>query len=113
MKKLLSLVPFILACCLLIGAVGWGIFGLYDTYREVQRLKNLPGASGVDYLGVHMAGVVIGIGMFPPSVGGMICSGISHKVNKQEKLHTASGVLMVLFGLLLFLSVGLCFLKIF
>lgn len=108
MKKLLSLVPFILACCLLIGAVGWGVFGVYDTYREVQRLKDLPGASGVDYLGVHLAPVLFGVGVFAAAAGGMIFSGISKAVVKNGKIHTASGVLMILFGVLLFVSVVAC-----
>lgn len=108
MKKFLSFIPFILACCLLIGAIGWGVFGIYDTYREVERLKALPSASGVDYLGVHLAGVFFGSGVFLASAFGMIFSGISGKVVKNEKLHTVSGVLMVLFGVLLLLSVGAC-----
>jgi hypothetical protein len=105
MKRFWSLVAFILACCLLIGAIGWGMFGLYETYLEVVRLKALPSASGVDYLGVHLAGIWIGSGVFLASVPGMIFAGISRKVVKNEKLRTASGVMMVLFGVLLVLSV--------
>ena len=105
MKRLLLFVPFIIACCLLISAVGWGAFIIYDTYREVERLESLPGASGIDYLGVYVAPVVFGIGVFAASAGGMIFSGVSRAVVKNGKIHTASGVLMVLFGLLLLLSV--------
>lgn len=108
MKKFLSFVPFILACCLLIGAIGWGAFIIFDTYREVERLASLPGASGVDYLGVYVAPVIFGIGFFVASVGGMIFSGVSRAVVKKGKLHTTSGVLMILFGLLLILSVAAC-----
>ena len=49
MKKILSFVPFVIACCLLIGAIGWGVLVIYDTCREVERLASLPSASGVDY----------------------------------------------------------------
>ena len=111
MKKFWSFVPFILACCLLIGVIGWGVFGICETYREVVRLKALPSASGVDYLGVHLAGIVIGSGVFLIAAPGMIFAGISRKVVKKEKLRTASGVLMVLFGVLLLLSVGACMLR--
>lgn len=108
MKKILSFVPFVIACCLLIGAIGWGVLVIYDTCREVERLASLPSASGVDYLGVHLAGVVFGSGVFLASVCGMIFSGISRAVIKSGKVRTASGVLMVLFGLLLLLSVAAC-----
>ena len=108
MKKFLSFVPFFLACCLLIGAIGWGALVICDTFQEVERLKNLPSASGVDYLGVHLSGVFFGAGVFVASAGGMIFSGISRAVIKHGKVRTASGVLMVLFGSLLLLSVAAC-----
>ena len=60
MKKILSLLPFILACCLLMGVIGWGLFGIYEITCEAERLKALPGASGVDYLGLHGGIVVYG-----------------------------------------------------
>ena len=110
MKKLLSYLPFILACCLLIAAIGWGLIGICDTYREVQRLKTLQGASGADYLGVHLAGVLFGGGVFLASCCGMIFSGISRWIVKDGKLRTASGVLTVLFGVLLVLSMSVCIL---
>ena len=108
MKKLLSCLPLILACCLLIGAIGWGIFGIYDTYREVQWLEKQPSVSGVDYLSVHFAVVFYGGGVLLASACGMVFSGISRWIAKSGKLRTSSGVLMVLFGLLLVLSVGVC-----
>ena len=108
MKRVLSFVPFVLACCLLIGAIGWGTLIVVDTCREVERLASLPGASGVDYLGVHLAPVLFGVGVFIPSVGGMILSGVSRAVVKNRKIHTASGVLMILFGVLLILSTVAC-----
>lgn len=108
MKRVLSFVPFVLACCLLIGAIGWGTLIVVDTCREVERLANLPGASGVDYLGVHLAPVLFGVGVFIPTVGGMILSGVSRAVVKNRKIHTASGVLMILFGVLLILSTVAC-----
>lgn len=111
MKKILSFVPFVIACCLLIGAIGWGIFIIYGTCQEVERLASLPSASGVDYLGVHLAGVFFGSGVFMASAFGIIFSGISCKVVNNEKLRTASGVLTVLFGLLLLLAVAACMLR--
>ena len=108
MKKLLPFIPFFLACCLLISAIGWGIFVIYSTFQEVQRLQNLPSASGVDYLGVHLTGVFFGSGVFVASACGIIFSGISRAVIKHGKVRTASGVLMALFSLLLLLAVAVC-----
>lgn len=108
MKRVLSFVPFVIACWLLISAIGWGTLIVVDTCREVERLSNLPGASGVDYLGVHLAPVLFGVGVFAAAAGGMIFSGISKGVVKNGKIHTASGVLMILFGVLLFVSVVAC-----
>ena len=108
MKRLLSFVPFVIACCLLIGDIVWGTLIIVDTCREVERLAGLPGASGVDYLGVHLAPVLFGVGVFIPSVGGMILSGVSRAVVKNGKFHTASGVLMIRVGVLLLVSVVAC-----
>lgn len=110
MKKILSLLPFILACCLLMGVIGWGIFGICEITWEAERLKTLPDASGVDYLGLHGGIVVYGTGVFLISACGLIAAGVSRKVIKSGKLHTASGILMVLFGVLLCLPVGVCLL---
>lgn len=110
MKKLLSFVPFVLACCLLIGAIGWGAFGIYDIHREMERLEALPSASGVDYLGVHGGIVIYGTGLFLISACGLVLAGISRKVVKSEKLRMTSKVLIVVLGLLLFLPVAVCIL---
>jgi hypothetical protein len=110
MKKILSLLPFILACCLLMGVIGWGLFGIYEITCEAERLKALPGASGVDYLGLHGGIMVYGTGVFLISACGLVAAGVSRKVVKSGKLHTASGILMVLLGVLLFLPVGACLL---
>jgi hypothetical protein len=107
MKKRLSILPFILACCLLIGVIGWGISGIYDISRAIQWLEEQPAPSGVDFLGLHGAVFIYGVGVFLISLGGLIVSWISRKVVKYEKLGRISGVLMLLFGLLLLLSVGL------
>ena len=110
MKKILSLLPFILACCLLMGAIGWGISGIYEITWEAERLKTLPSASGVDYLGLHGGIVIYGTGVFLISACGLVAAGVSRKVIKSGKLHTASGILMALLGVLLFLPVGVCLL---
>ena len=40
----------------------------------------------------------------------LVAAGVSRKVVKSGKLHTASGILMVLLGVLLFLPVAVCLL---
>jgi amino acid transporter len=110
MKKLLVFLPFFLACCLLLVAIAWGIFGIYDLHRELVRLEHTQGASGVDYLGAYFGGFLCAGGEFLIAVAGTIFSVISRKALKNEKFQRISGVLMVVFILLIFLSLSACFL---
>jgi hypothetical protein len=108
MKKLLVFLPFFLACCLLLVAIAWGIFGVYDLHRELVRLEHTQGASGVDYLGAYFGGFLCAGGEFLIAIAGTIFSIISCRVVKGEKLQRVSGVLVAVFLLLVFLSMCAC-----
>ena len=110
MKKLLTFLPFVLACCLLLAAIAWGIFGIYDLHQELVRLEHTQGASGVDYLGVYFGGFLCAGGEFLIAIAGTIFSIISCRIVKNEKFQRVSGVLLVVFILLIFLSLSACFL---
>ena len=110
MKKLLSFLPFFLACCLLLAAIAWGIFGVYDIGRELERLENTPGTSGVDYLGVYFGGFLYGLGELLIAIAGTVFAVISGRVVKNEKLRRGSTLLTVIFVLLLVLSLFICLL---
>jgi hypothetical protein len=64
----------------------------------------------VDYLGAYFGGFLCAGGEFLIAIAGTIFSVISRKALKNEKFQRISGVLMVVFILLIFLSMSACFL---
>ena len=100
-KRIFSLVSFLLACLLLLAALGFGIYSFYDIRTEVQRLAEIH-ASGSDYLGVYIGVFFTGFVLFILSVFGAPASILSGILSEKKAIKCIALCLTVFFGLLLF-----------
>ncbi len=94
MKKILSIIFFVLTILILIFNICFIVFGGLDIKRESEALA-AQGASGVDYLGAHAAMAFLIIGSALISFVGAILSFIAMKLTQ---IHAIGIVSFVLFA---------------
>ena len=104
MKRTLSIILFTLSCLVLIVAIAFCIYSIYDINRVLNELANTPGASGIDYMGI---GWGYGLALFATSAFGLILSVISKKILHKKELEYLTIVAMIIFALLLTTSLFL------
>ncbi len=101
MRKLISFILFALTVLTVIITVIFCIYSIVDIQRELVRLENTPGTSGIDYLGL---GWGYGIILFFVSVFGLIISAINIQVSYINIVKYISVASTLLFVLLVFAS---------
>lgn len=104
MKKLLRLLPLIMALIVLVVSVSICIYGIYDINLTLHELASNPSASGIDYLGI---GWGYGIILFVISILGFILSIVSVRIVKPKIQKYLSITSLVLFLLLTIISICL------
>lgn len=104
MKKLLSLMPLTMALIVLVPAVIFCVYGIYEINLTLNELANDLSSSGIDYLGV---GWGYGIGLFTVSTLGLVLSIVSTKLLKQKIQRYLSIASTSLFVLLMIISICL------
>ena len=105
MKKIISVILFILSCLTLIASISFCLYSLYDLNRIANELANNPSTSGIDYLG---NGWGYGIVLFFMSSFGLIVSIISGKLFKYKRTPKYIFVVsIIIFVLLLMTSIAI------
>ncbi len=95
MKKVLSWIFFVLMVAVFLFDIVFAVDGVIDVQKELDRLAATPGVSGVDYLGVGMDILLLGIAMI--SVIGLILAIVSYKLAQNRVMRIASGITAFLF----------------
>ena len=105
MKKIISVILFILSRLTLIASISFCLYSLYDLNRIANELANNPSTSGIDYLG---NGWGYGIVLFFMSSFGLIVSTISSKLLKDKRTPKYISVAsIIIFVLLLMTSIAI------
>ncbi len=106
MKRILSMVLFVVSCLILVSTVIFGVYSVIDIFRSLMELANDPTVSGIDYLGI---GLWYGICLFTMSFLGFILSAISKILLESKKLRFVCNIAMIIFALPLAASVFVFF----
>lgn len=100
MKKVISIILFVLSIIATLLDIFVCVYGLIDIYNEVTELS-MAHASGADYLGVAVGLGVYAIGIFIISLFGIIISGINAKITERIAIKYISLGMVSMFVLLL------------
>ncbi len=100
MKKVLSWTFFVLTVLTFIADICFAVFGGIDVQRELDRLASTPGVSGVDYLGVGIDILILGV--IAISAVGLLLAIVSYKLAQHRAIRMTSLVALVLFALAVF-----------
>ncbi|MBE6577556.1 MAG: hypothetical protein E7653_05415 [Ruminococcaceae bacterium] len=101
MKKIFSIIVFVLSILILLFNIFSIVFGGLDIKRECEELA-AHGASGVDYLGVHAEMGILVIGSALISVVGVILSLVAMKLTQIRLISIVSYVLFAAHALIVF-----------
>jgi len=104
MKKVLSIILFIMSCIICVSSVGFYIYSINDIERTYYELANTPGVSGIDYWGI---GWGYGGILFMASAIGAVFSGVSAKISQPKVQRYGSLILVAMFGVLMLLAICL------
>ncbi len=106
MKKILSWVFFVLMIFVFVFDIYFAISRAIDVQRNLDKLAATPGASGVDYLGVGVFNLVLGV--IAISIIGLVFAIVSCKISRNRAMSIISYSALTCFSLpVLFLLV--CF----
>lgn len=106
MKKIFSWVFFVLTIFVFAFDMYFAIFGAIDVQKKLDKLAATPGASGVDYLGVGVDILVLGVVAI--SIIGLVFAIASCKITQNRVMTILSYIALTCFSLpVLFLLV--CF----